>query len=415
MLAARLLKRIVRLGVLTVIDADGVRHEFRGAEPGPAVAIRLHDRRLHWRIFFSPALAIGEAYMDGSLTVEDGGDIHGFVDFCARNLERDTPDFALKRVLKSVRLALRGVKQYNPASRARRNAAHHYDLTDELYELFLDVDRQYSCGYFAKPDDSLELAQERKKAHIAAKLLLQPRQKVLDIGSGWGGLGLFLARRHDVDVVGVTLAERQQAVSNERAQREALDGRAQFRLQDYREIGERFDRIVSVGMFEHVGVLHYDRYFAKLHELLTDDGVALVHTIGRSDGPGWTNPWVDKYIFPGGYAPALSDVLPSIERSGLWVTDVEVLRLHYAETLRHWRERFAANRAKVAALYDERFCRMWEMYLAGSEVTFRYSGHVVFQIQMAKRIDAVPLTRDYITDYERGYHQNRAPAKLIVG
>ena len=415
MLAARLLKRIVKLGVLTVIDANGVRHEFRGSEPGPSVAIRLHDRRLHWRIFFSPALAIGEAYMEGTLTVEDGGDIHGFVDFCARNLERDTPDFALKRVLKSVRLALRALRQYNPAPRARRNAAHHYDLTDELYELFLDADRQYSCAYFAKPDDSLELAQERKKAHVAAKLLLQPGQKVLDIGSGWGGLALFLARRHQVDVVGVTLAERQQAVSSERARREALDGRVQFRLQDYRAVPERFDRIVSVGMFEHVGVVHYDVFFNKLRDLLTDDGVALLHTIGRSDGPGWTNSWVDKYIFPGGYSPALSEVLPAIERSGLWVTDVEVLRLHYAETLREWRRRFQANRSKIAALYDERFCRMWEMYLAGSEVTFRYSGHVVFQIQLAKRIDTVPLTRDYITDYERGYHQNRVRATLKTG
>jgi cyclopropane-fatty-acyl-phospholipid synthase len=414
MLAARLLRRIVKLGVLTVIDAHGVRHEFRGADPGPAATIRLHDPRMHWRMFFSPALAIGEGYMDGKLTVEDG-DLYGFLDFCARNLGRDTPDFALKRLLRSIRLALRKVKQYNPAPRAQRNAAHHYDLTDELYELFLDADQQYSCAYFAKPDDSLELAQERKKTHIAAKLLLRPGQKVLDIGSGWGGLGLSLARRHDVEVVGVTLAERQHAVSNERARSEGLDGRVQFRLQDYRAVAERFDRIVSVGMFEHVGVVHYDEFFAKMHDLLADDGVALLHFIGRSDGPGWTNPWVDKYIFPGGYSPALSDVLPPIERSGLWITDIEVLRLHYAETLRHWRMRFQANRAKIAALYDERFCRMWEMYLAGSEVTFRYSGHVVFQIQLSKQIDAVPLTRDYVTDYERGQQQNRQPAARRFG
>ena len=415
MLAARLLKRVVKLGVLTVTDADGVRHVFRGSQSGPEVAIRIHDPRLHWRMFFSPALAIGEAYTEGTLTVEDGGDLYDFLDFCARNLERDMPDFALKRVLKAMRLALRGLQQYNPAPRARRNAAHHYDLTDELYELFLDADRQYSCAYFANPDDSLELAQERKKIHIAAKLRLQPGQKVLDIGSGWGGLGLFLARRHDVEVLGVTLAERQQAVSTERARREALDGRVSFRLQDYREVPERFDRIVSVGMFEHVGVVHYDQFFAKVRDLLNDDGVALLHTIGRSDGPGSTNPWIDKYIFPGGYSPALSDMLPAIERSGLWITDVEVLRLHYAETIREWRRRFEANRAKIAALYDERFCRMWEMYLAGSEVTFRYSGHVVFQIQMTKRIDAVPLTRDYITDYERGYHQNRARPTALTG
>jgi cyclopropane-fatty-acyl-phospholipid synthase len=415
MLATRLFERVVKSGVLTVIDARGRRHEFRGAQPGPTVVIRLHDRKLHWRLFVSPALAVGEAYMDGALTVEDGGEIYDFVDFCARNLGRDTPDFAMKRLLKRLRLALRGLRQYNPAPRARRNAAHHYDLTDELYELFLDADRQYSCAYFQSPDDSLELAQERKKAHIAAKLLLKPGQKVLDIGSGWGGLGLFLARRHEVEVVGVTLAERQQAVSTERARREMLDGRVQFRLQDYRAVAERFDRIVSVGMFEHVGVLHYDEFFAKVRDLLTDDGVMLLHTIGRADGPGWTNPWIDKYIFPGGYSPALSDVLPAIERSGLWVTDIEVLRLHYAETLRHWRARFKQNRDKVAALYDERFCRMWELYLAGSEVAFRHSGHVVFQIQLAKRQDAVPLVRDYITDYERGYHQNRLQATRRAG
>jgi cyclopropane-fatty-acyl-phospholipid synthase len=286
---------------------------------------------------------------------------------------------------------------------ARANVAHHYDLSDTLYELFLDADRQYSCAYFASPADTLERAQEQKKRHLAAKLLLQPGQRVLDIGSGWGGLGLYLADIADVDVTGLTLSAEQDGYAQRRASDSGLSDRVRFLLKDYRQEEGRYDRIVSVGMFEHVGVGHYGEYFQKVGDLLEEDGVALIHTIGRADGPGAANPWINKYIFPGGYVPALSEILPAIERAGLYVTDIEVLRLHYAETLKAWRQRFNTNRLRVAEIYDERFCRMWEFYLAGCDSGFRHGGLVNFQIQLSKRIDAVPLMRDYIVDWERSH------------
>jgi cyclopropane-fatty-acyl-phospholipid synthase len=292
-------------------------------------------------------------------------------------------------------------QQYNPLHAARENVAHHYDLSDTLYDLFLDIDRQYSCAYFTRPDVTLETAQADKKRHIAAKLLLRPGQKVLDIGCGWGGLALYLARECGVQVTGLTLSSEQLKVAERRAAAAGLADRVRFHLRDYRTETGRYDRIVSVGMFEHVGVVHYPAFFRKLDELLSPDGVALLHSIGRMDGPGATNPWIRKYIFPGGYSPAMSEVLPEVEKVGLWITDIEVLRLHYAETLRHWRQRFLANRERIKNLYDERFCRMWEFYLAGSEVAFRHQGHIVFQMQIAKRVDAVPLTRDYMFDWER--------------
>jgi cyclopropane-fatty-acyl-phospholipid synthase len=276
-----------------------------------------------------------------------------------------------------------------------------FPLSDQLYDLFLDDDRQYSCGYFTGPTDDINRAQLDKKRHLAAKLRLTPGMRVLDIGSGWGGLALHLANAGASDVTGITLSKEQLKVSRERAERAGLAARVRFEFCDYRELTGQFDRVVSVGMFEHVGVNHYPAFFAKLKSLLTDDGIAVLHSIGRMDGPGATNPWIRKYIFPGGYSPALSEVLPGIERQGLWTTDIEILRLHYAQTLRLWRQRFEANRERIAALYDERFCRMWEFYLIGSELAFRHGGHMVFQIQLAKRQDAVPLTRDYITAGER--------------
>jgi cyclopropane-fatty-acyl-phospholipid synthase len=397
-------KNLIQTGTLVVIDAHGRRHEYAG-KPGPQVTLRLHDHAVANYVARNPALHAGEAYMDGRLTVEDGA-IYDLLDLAAINAH-DRPLTPIDPIVRPIRFALRRWRQYNPLARARRNVAHHYDLSGELYGLFLDADRQYSCAYFASGADTLDAAQEHKKRHIAAKLLLKPGMRVLDIGSGWGGMGLYLARVADARVTGVTLSEEQHKVSNERARAAGLDGRVAFHLRDYREERERYDRVVSVGMFEHVGVVHYREFFAKLRDLLTDSGVALLHTIGRSDGPGATNAWIDKYIFPGGYSPALSEVLPAIERAGLFVTDVEVLRLHYAETLCEWRRRFAANRERVKQIYDERFCRMWEFYLAGSEVAFRRQGHVVFQIQLAKRVDSVPLTRDYITQWEQ-IHAGRA-------
>jgi len=400
MLLSRLLRRIVHTGTLTVIDAHGRRHSFEGSTPGGSCTIRLHDPALHYRLLLNPKLVVGEAVMDGTLTVEDG-EIYNFFALLAENLGWGDPDHWLARLGHGYRLVTKRLAQYNPIPRAHRNVAHHYDLSDRLYELFLDSDRQYSCAYFAKPDDTLERAQERKKKHIAAKLLLEPGQKVLDIGCGWGGLALSLAKVAEVDVTGITLSREQHRYANERAEREGLADRVRFLLQDYREVEGRFDRIVSVGMFEHVGVGHYKTYFKQIKELLTDNGVALLHTIGRAEPPGAPNPWINKYIFPGGYIPALSEIMPAVERCGIYVTDLEVLRLHYAKTLRAWRRRFQANRAQVRELYDERFCRMWETYLVLSEVAFRFTGLVVFQLQLAKDQDAVPLTRDYITEFDR--------------
>jgi len=398
MILAFVLRRLIKSGTLTVIRANGDRYMV-GDGAAPHITIRVGRKLERDVLFRSPSLSLGEAYMDGDLVVEDAS-LYEFLDLATGGLMRGGEIWGA-RFRRLLGLAFRRLMQYNPVPRARRNVAHHYDLSDTLYELFLDRDRQYSCAYFLSPEDTIEQAQEEKKRHIAAKLLLEPGKRVLDIGSGWGGLALYIARHTESDVVGCTLSVEQHRVSEQRAADTGLSEKVRFRLQDYREVDERFDRIVSVGMFEHVGVNHYDNFFAKVRDLLTEDGVCLLHTIGRSDGPGVTDPWVRKYIFPGGYVPALSEVMPAIERSGLYTTDVEVLRLHYAYTLRAWRERFLANRDRVLELYDERFCRMWEFYLAGSELAFRHMGLVVFQIQLARKQEAVPLTRDYITDWER--------------
>jgi len=302
------------------------------------------------------------------------------------------------------------LEQYNPARRARANVAHHYDLSGRLYDLFLDSDKQYSCAYFRSGDEDIETAQALKKMHIAAKLLLAPGQRLLDIGSGWGGLGLYLADATGCEVTGVTLSEEQLKVSRERADALGLAEHVDFRLEDYRQIDDRFDRIVSVGMLEHVGVPHLRRFFDTIAGLLEDDGLALVHTIARGDGPGVTDAWIRKYIFPGGYCPALSELAGAIEASGLVITDIESLRLHYAETLKAWRTRFNANRDEIREIYDERFCRMWEFYLAASEATFRHGDQLVYQIQVARRQDAVPLTRDYIYEWERAQATRRVDA-----
>ena len=400
MLLARLFERLIQSGELTLIDADGEFRRFGDAGAGPAVTLRLHDRALHWKLFLNPRLHTGEAYVDGRLTIE-GGSIYEFLDLIGANLGIgyvNRPDRWVSRSL----MLWRRLAQANPLGRARKNVAHHYDLSGALYDLFLDADRQYSCAYFPTPGMTLEAAQEAKKRHLAAKLLLAPGQRVLDIGSGWGGLALYLARTEGVEVTGITLSREQHRVSENRAAEAGLDGRVRFCVRDYREECGTYDRIVSVGMFEHVGLRHYREFFDQISKLLCDDGVALLHTIAHMDPPSATNPWTQKYIFPGGYCPSLSEILRVMERAGLWVTDVEVLRLHYAETLRAWRERFTANWDAVAAIYDERFCRMWEFYLAGSEVAFRHEGFMVAQIQLAKSVDAVPLTRDYITDQERG-------------
>jgi cyclopropane-fatty-acyl-phospholipid synthase len=395
-----ILRRFIIEGRLTVRWPDGGTSTYAGG-PGPAAAFAITTPATVRRLVFDPALALGEAYMEGTLGPVECG-IDDVLDVLTANMGTGTGAHPAMRLRAALSFRLRRFVQFNPAWRARRNAAHHYDLNGRLYSLFLDRDRQYSCAYFPTGSETLEEAQAAKKRHIAAKLALgRPDLAVLDIGSGWGGLALTLARDYGARVVGITLSPEQLAESRARAEAEGLAERVRFELLDYRSVHGRFDRIVSVGMFEHVGVVHYRSFFEVVKRCLAADGVALLHTIGRSDGPASTNPWLGKYIFPGGYSPALSEVLPRIEQAGLVVTDIEILRLHYAETLRHWRRRFAANRDAIAALYDERFCRMFEFYLAGAELAFRRQGHVNFQIQLAREQTAVPLTRDYIAERER--------------
>ena len=393
LLLSRLLKQFIKIGTLTVIDAGGKTHVFSGS-PGPQVRFRLTDKRLHHRLFFDPDLALGEGYMDGTLLFE-GCTIYDFLYLF--NLNKNSLEaFPLQSVVKKLSKTFRFLQQHNPIGRARENVAHHYDLSAEMYALFLDVDQQYSCAYFNDESDTLEQAQLNKKRHIAAKLLLKPGQRILDIGCGWGGMALELAQLEDVEVVGVTLSTEQHQVATNRARALGLDHRVRFELRDYRDLTDQFDRIVSVGMFEHVGAKHYDEFFGKIKTLLTEDGVMLLHSIGHISPPGVTGKWIRKYIFPGGYAPAMSEVFAATERQRLWVPDVEILRLHYAETLRHWAKRFKANRDKIAQLYDERFCRMWEYYLACAEMVFRHGNGMVFQMQFARDRHAVPQTRDYM-------------------
>ena len=390
--------RIFRSGTLTVTGPDGSSQTFGDGTGRPAhLTIRTH--RAERAILVNPWMGVPEMYMAGEVEFPDGDIVH-FLSLAYGNLATARHSLT-SRLFEGISAAVRRLQQINTAARARRNVHHHYDLSGDLYRLFLDEDMQYSCAYFERPDMSLEDAQRAKKRHIAAKLNLKPGNTVLDIGSGWGGLGLYLARRFEADVVGVTLSTEQHAVSVERAQNEGLDAHVHFELRDYRDISERFDRVVSVGMFEHVGLNHYPTYFNKCARLMKPDGVMLLHTIGRSAEPAATTPFIRKYIFPGGYIPSMSDMLPAIEKSGLVVTDVEILRLHYAETLKHWRERFMANRQKAVEIYDERFARMWEFYLAGSEASFRYGDLVVFQMQLARRNDSLPLTRDYIGKCEK--------------
>jgi cyclopropane-fatty-acyl-phospholipid synthase len=395
------LRRFITAGRLVVRWPDG-RTQIYSGRPGPEASVMLRDRRTVWRLMLNPKLSLGEAYMDGGL-VALGGSIHDVLEVVLANLrtKRKGPLVAwLRRT--AVRI-WRPINQFNARGRARRNVAHHYDLNGRLYSLFLDRDRQYSCAYFPKGTETLEEAQEAKKHHIAAKLCLErPDLSILDIGCGWGGMALTLARDYGARVTGVTLSTEQLAAAQARAEAEGLADRVSFQLLDYRAADQSFDRIVSVGMFEHVGVFHYRTFFDTVSRCLKPDGVALLHSIGQWDGPGINNPWISKYIFPGAYCPALSEVMPAIEDSGLLTTDVEVLRLHYAETLRHWRRRFAANRDTIASLYDERFCRMFEFYLSSCELGFRYGRLTVFQIQLAHQQTAVPLTRDYIASSEHG-------------
>ena len=406
-----LLRRIVRHGDLTVTDAAGVAHRY-GDGSGPVVALILKDPQIERHLVRDPQLALGEAYMDGRLVMQQGG-IYDLLEVVLSNSQwQEFP--AWTKALDATRYLVRRMIQFNSAGRSRRNVAHHYDIDGSIYDLFLDNDRQYSCGYFEDTDD-LDIAQLAKKRHIAAKLAIEPGQRALDIGSGWGGLGLYLAKTAGCEVTGVTLSAEQLKISQERAAKEGLARSVRFEFKDYRKVTGRFDRIVSVGMFEHVGVNHYATYFRKVRDLLADDGVALIHTIGRSAPPSTTSGFIAKYIFPGGYIPALSEMAAAIEHSGLVISDIEILRLHYAKTLRAWRQRFMANWDKAAAIRDERFCRMWEFYLAASEAAFRYQGLVVFQVQLVRRVEALPLTRNYMyTDEHRLLERDRITQRPLM-
>jgi cyclopropane-fatty-acyl-phospholipid synthase len=406
----RMIGRVVRCGRLEIIWADG-SITCHGDGGGHSASVHVHDAETERRVLTDPELAVGEAYMDGRLTFP-ADCLLDFLLLINDNWSafRSRPAVA---ALAGLRFAARRLAQHNTLGRARRNVAHHYDLDERLYRLFLDHDLQYSCGYFETPGAGLDEAQWAKKRHLAAKLALRPGHEVLDIGSGWGGLGLYLAEAADVKVTGVTLSTEQHRVSNERARSRGMAGQARFELKDYRVLEQSFDRIVSVGMFEHVGAAHYGEFFRTAKRLLKRDGLMLLHSIGRFGPPGATNPWLAKYIFPGGYIPALSEVLGAIERVGLLVTDVEILRLHYAETLKAWRERFRARWNDAARIYDERFCRMWDFYLAGSEAAFRSGAMMVFQIQLATSLEAAPLTRDYMFDAEAALNAaHRAPESL---
>lgn len=411
-LLSSFLERTVISGSLVVQFPCGSTKRF--GEPGPdAIHVSLNTNKVVRDLVIDPELCLGEAYMEGTLQIRND-DVFGLLNLLMRN-DGQRQRHLHQRLLSRGRLLLRSIAQFNPDRRARKNAAHHYDLSRQFYKLFLDIDLQYSCAYYPDGVDSLATAQSEKKSLISRKLLVEPGHRVLDIGCGWGGMALHLSRHHGAYVTGITLSREQLDVARARASVERECPAPEFRLQDYRDISGTFDRIVSVGMFEHVGAPHYGEFFAQLKDRLASDGVALVHSIGRSGPPSTTDAWIAKHIFPGGYCPALSEVTTAIERSGLVVTDIEVLRMHYARTINAWRSRFEARLPDVRQLYDDRFCRMWRYYLAASELAFRRGGHVVFQIQLARRQDAVPNTRDYLTRASNLINQRRKTEELSEG
>lgn len=394
------MKRFIKVGTVHVFDHKGRKRSYVGAPAYPEITMRLHTPAIEHQLCVNPDMALGEGYMNGEITVE-GGSIYDLLLVLSSNQVNGAFSVVQKWHMQCQQLLKNWMNRISLA-KAKSNVAHHYDLPPSLYDLFLDDDWQYSCAYFRNLENDISTAQLDKKRHLAAKLRLEPNQTVLDIGCGWGGLALHLAQTENVRVVGLTLSEEQHKVATERAKKAGLSDWMQFLLKDYREISGQYDRIVSVGMFEHVGLVQYKTFFHQVHELLAPDGLALLHSIGSEYDPGVCSPWIAKYIFPGGYIPTLSEVLPHVEGERFHVTDIEILHHHYAATLRAWRERFLANRKKLPKHLDDRFVRMWEYYLAGSEVSFQKRGLMIFQIQMMKNKEKAPLTRDYIYEYEQG-------------
>jgi len=400
-LLANLLKKFVRQGRLNLYDLTGQLHVFGGSAPGPEVTARFHNRALETKLFINPELYAAEAYMDGALTLENGSGIHDLLLLFSVNRSALYAQPSQK-VMRNLWRSVRRWQQHNTIINAAMQSRHHYDISAELYRLFLDKDLNYSCAYFRNPEtDTLEEAQRYKLIHATSKLNLKPGMTVAEIGSGWGSFAIHLARESGVRVTAINVSPEQIRVARESAAAAGVADLVEFREIDYRKLEGRFDRVVSVAMMEAVGVPHFDEYFGKIRDLLKDDGFAFIHCIGRMSVPGTTGPFIRKYIFPGGYSPALSEVTAAAERNHLWNCDIEILRLHYAHTIRHWRQRFAANRAKAAQIYDERFCRMWEFYLSAVELEFVHGSHMVFQLLLSKRRDAVPITRDYMFDAER--------------
>ncbi len=411
-LLGNLMKAFVKKGELTIIDIEKQRHVFSGS-PGPKIAFQIHDKELYTSLVFNPELAAGEAYMDGTLTFEEGTTLRDFFRFYSIN-SHSLADHKLQKLIRNIKMPFRKLQQSNRKGEAKKNVSHHYDLGNEFYKLFLDKNMLYSCAYFRSDTETLEEAQRNKLRLLAAKLDLKPGQRVLDIGCGWGDLALYLASIEKVHVVGVTLSTEQQKLATERALKMGLADRVSFRLLDYRDVEGPFDRIVSVGMFEHVGVHHYDEFFKKLNSLMSDKGLAVIHSIGHMSPPGMASPWLRKYIFPGAYSPALSEVYPVLERNRLWVLDMEFLRLHYAKTLHHWAERFDKNRAKVVEMYDERFARMWEFYLISCEIMFETGAQMVFHAQLSRDKLAAPIQRDYIVEKQHEYEALEKKLKLTL-
>ena len=394
MYLARFLEKIIKKDGFVLIDANSNKYIIGKPKKENPITLKLLDKKLHYKLLFYPDLYFGEAYSDGLLRIENGT-LSDFLDIFLKSVGRSQINI-FSKLLNSLRGSYRFFTNYNFVKKSKKNIAHHYDISESLYELFLDPKRQYSCAYFKDENDSLEEAQNNKIDHIIKKLNLKPNQRVLDIGSGWGSLAIEIAKKTQCEVVGITLSENQFEYSKKKAKDMNLENQVEFRLIDYRQMDEKFDRIVSVGMFEHVGRKFYKKYFKKLSNLLNDDGVALIHTIGSANPPRDPQPWITKHIFPGGYTPSLSELADPIEKSGLIISDLEVLRLHYSLTLGHWKKRFLSKKEKILEMFDEKFFRIWEFYLTGCEMGFKWGGQVVFQFQLTKELKSTPITRNYI-------------------
>ena len=394
MYLASFLNKLIKDDGFILVDANSIKYIIGSPKKEKPIILRLLDKKLHYKLLFYPDLYFGEAYTDGTVKIENGS-LTDFLNIAFKNIGRGKINI-FGQLLNKLRGTYRYLTNFNFAQKSKNNVAHHYDISDELYDLFLDEKRQYSCAYFKNENDSLEIAQNNKIEHIIKKLNLKPNQKVLDIGSGWGSLAIEIAKKTQCTVTGITLSENQYNYSIKKAKESNLENQVNFKLIDYRHLNEKFDKIVSVGMFEHVGRKFYKTFFNQVSKLLNDDGSALIHTIGSVNQPRDPQPWVTKYIFPGGYTPSMSEVTGPIEKSGLMVTDVEVLRMHYFHTLRNWKERFLRNKSKVLSMFDEKFFRMWEFYLTSCEMSFNWADQVVYQFQLTKKFTSVPITRDYI-------------------